>query len=247
VGIAVRREGNEAATVAMHDGTGARPLARRRRLPSGRAVVGGLLVALAALAAFVAAKGNDRGPTHSYVVAAHDLVAGTRLDAADVRTVAMDLPDGVAGRAFTDLAAVTGRVTVSSLADGELIQVSTVVAGDAADPRYQLSVPVERSRALDGLVSAGELVDVMATYGTGGDGETLVVVRGAEVLRVDQGQRGALTSGNDLIILLAVRTADDALAVTHAAQAGKVTLVRSTAVPSVDGPTSYRPPTGKNP
>jgi Flp pilus assembly protein CpaB len=245
VGLAVRREGNGAA--AAHDLPDPRPLARRRRLPSGRAVVGGLLVALAALAAFVAARGGQGGPTQSYVVVAHDVVAGTKLDVADLHTIAMDLPDGIAGRAFTDVSAVAGRVTVSSLAKGELVQASAVVGGDAADPRLQLSVPVERSRALDGLVGDGERVDVLATYGSGADGQTLLVVHGAQVLRVDQGQHGALTASNDMVVLLAVGTVDDALAVTHAAQAGKITLVRTTAATSDAGSTSYRPPAAKNP
>jgi Flp pilus assembly protein CpaB len=222
-------------------------LVPRRRLPSGRAVVGALLVALAALGAFVAARGADRGSSQTYVVVAHDVVAGTKLEASDLRTETMDLSDTVARRAFTDVASVVGRLTTSPLSAGELVQASGVVAGDAADPRFQLSVPVERARALDGLLVTGEKVDVLVTYGTGSDGETLVVVRGADVLRVDQGQRGALGSTNDMIVLLAVRTADDALAVTHAAQAGKITLVRTTAVESDTGPNSYRPPAAKNP
>lgn len=209
-------------------------------------MVGGLLVALAALAAFVAARGGQSGPTQYYVVVTHDVVAGTKLDVSDLRALAMDLPDAIAERAFTDVAAVAGRLTVSPLARGELVQASAVVSGDAADPRLQLSVPVERSRALDGLVGAGERVDVLATYGAGADGETLLVVRGAQVLRVDQGQHGALAASSDMVVLLAVGTVDDALAVTHAAQAGKVTLVRTTTM-SDTGPTSYRPPAAKNP
>jgi hypothetical protein len=68
-------------------------------------------------------------------------------------------------------------------------------------------------------------------------------VRGADVLRVDHGQRGTLTADNDTIIVIAVATPDDALAVTHAAQAGEITVVRATAAPTDKGPDSYRPPT----
>lgn len=245
VGVAVRHDGNGSATA--HASEGPRPLLRQRRLPSGRAVVGGFLVALAALGTFLAARGTDAAPSHSYVVAAHDVIAGTKLDAADLRLEAIDLPTGVASRSFTDLAAVVGRVATTSLARGELVQASAVVAGDAADPRFQLSLPLERSRALDGLVAIGERVDVLATYGSGADGETLVVVRDAEVLRVDQGQHGTLGAGNDMIVVLAVGSSGDALAVTHAAQAGKITLVRTTSAAADSGPSSYRPPSSKNP
>ncbi|MEY2430835.1 MAG: hypothetical protein QOC92_560 [Acidimicrobiaceae bacterium] len=244
VGVAVRTGGNGAAT-GTANADSSLLLKRRRSLPSGRAVVGGFLVAVAALGAFVAARGTGGGPSQLYVVVAHDVVAGTKLKASDLRTTAVDLPDDMAARAFTNVDAVAGRIATTSLANGELVQASSVVGGDAADPRFQLSIPVERSRALDGLLVAGEKVDVLVTYGTGSDAATFVVVRGADVLRVDQGQRGALTANNDTIILLAVARPDDALAVTHAAQAGKITIVRATAATADKGPDSYRPPSAK--
>ena len=242
MGVAVRTEGNGAAAATGHSDA-SRLLTRRRHLPGGRAVVGGFLVALAALGAFVAARGTGGGPSHHYVVVAHDVTAGTTLRASDVRTEAVDLPRTMADRAFTDPAAVIGRITTTALVGGELVQASSVIGGDAADPRFQLSVPVERSRALDGSLVAGEKVNLLATYGTGNDATTLVVVRGADVLRVDQGQRGTLTANNDTIILIAVSSPDDALAVTHAAQAGKITVVRATAAGADNGPDSYQPST----
>src|SRR5437870_3424343 len=108
VGAAIRTEGNGSAT-----GTSSldpsRTLTRRRNLPSGRAVVGGFLVAVAALGAFVAARGTGGGPSQHYVVLTHDVIAGTTLRATDLRTVAVDLPADMAGRAFTDPAAVIGK------------------------------------------------------------------------------------------------------------------------------------------
>jgi pilus assembly protein CpaB len=191
---------------------------------------------------FVAAGANSNGPTHRYVVAAHDVTAGTTLAPGDLATIAMDLPDDVASRAFTDASRVSGRVTTVAIARGELVQGSAVVTGDAADPRFQLSLPVERSRALDGLVAPGEKIDVLVTYGSGSDAATFVVVRGAEVLRVDSGRGGAISGSSDVILLIAVASPDDALAVTHASQDGKVTIVRATAARADDGPDSYKPP-----
>ena len=202
-------------------------------------------MAIAALGAFVAARGDSTGPSGSYVVVAHDVVPGTKLQAADLATVSMDLPNGLAQRAFTDVDAVVGRLTTSPLSHGELVQASAVLGGDAADPRYQLSVPVERSRALDGLVARGEKVDVLVTYGSGTNGGTFVVARRAEVLRVDQNEHGALGAGGEMIVVLAVDSAEHALAVTHAAQAGKLTLVRATGAGTDVGPDSYQPPTAK--
>lgn len=237
----MRTDGNGSASSASAQAP-TRPLTRRRALPSGRAVVGGFLVAVAALGAFVAARGTGDGPSRSYVVVARDVVAGTTLRDADLRTSAVDLPEDLAARSFTDPSALVGRVLTTTLASGELIQASSVVGGSAADPRLQLSLPIEKARALDGLLVAGETVDVLVTYGSGSDGATFVVVRSADVLRVDQGQRTGLTGTSEMVILLAVDSTEDALALTHASQAGKITLVRSTAAGSTSGPDSYRPP-----
>ena len=129
VGVAVRTEGNGAAA-ATGTSDASRLLTRRRNLPSGRAVVGGFLIALAALGTFVAARGTGGGPSHHYVVVAHDVIAGTTLRASDLRTEAVDLPNEMAGRAFTDPAAVVGTVTTTALANGELVQASSVVGSD---------------------------------------------------------------------------------------------------------------------
>ncbi len=218
---------------------------RKRALPSGRAVVGGFLIAVAATGCFAAVEGAGRGPSHSYVVAARDVPVGTTITAADLRTATVDLPGEVADRSFARPEEVVGRLSVAPLHTGELLQASAVVAGAAADPRFQVSLPLDRSRALDGAIGTGEHVDVLATFGTGGDAATLAVARGAEVLGVDLGHAGPLggTSG-DLVVLLAVPTGADAIALSHAAQAGKLTLVRTTgatAAGAPSGPDHYRP------
>ena len=53
----------------------------RRALPGGRAVAGGLLVAVAAVGAFAVASGDDR-PSTTYLVAAAAVPAGAPLDGA---------------------------------------------------------------------------------------------------------------------------------------------------------------------
>src|SRR5438132_1082243 len=62
----------------------ARPLRRRRALPSGRAVAGGLLVALALIGIYAAYTGATAPPRRSYVVAAHDIAVGSRLEPKDL-------------------------------------------------------------------------------------------------------------------------------------------------------------------
>jgi len=218
-----------------------RTIGRRRALPSSRAITGGFLVALAALGVFVAASGAGRTSKATYVIVARDVPAGTTVTEADLTTASMDLPADLASHAFSNSAAVVGRIAVAHLSAGDLVQTSAVVGGDAADSRVQLSIPVERSRAVDGLLQAGEKVDVLATYATGGAGETLVVARDAEVRRIDNGSKTGLTASDETVLVLAVPDADAALAVTHASQAGKVTVVRSTGAHGLDA-SSYQPP-----
>src|SRR6476469_7295888 len=63
----------------------ARRLQRRAALPSGRAVVGGLVVALAMVAAFLIASGAGDGPRGRVVVVTRSLPIGTRLAPEDLR------------------------------------------------------------------------------------------------------------------------------------------------------------------
>ena len=56
-----------------------RLIAARRRLPGSRATVGGLLVAVAGVVLFVAARPVPRSPSTWYLVASHPIPAGTVL------------------------------------------------------------------------------------------------------------------------------------------------------------------------
>src|SRR5688500_15969628 len=79
----------------------ARSVRRRRGLPGSRAVVGGLLVATAAVGLFAAASTSGQGPRQTYVVARHELNAGTRLAATDLELVPMELAPSLRARAFS--------------------------------------------------------------------------------------------------------------------------------------------------
>ena len=56
---------------------GGRPLRRRRALPGGRAVVGGFLIALAAVGIFAAYTGATSDGRQRFVVARNDLPSDT--------------------------------------------------------------------------------------------------------------------------------------------------------------------------
>ncbi|HEX2851399.1 MAG TPA: SAF domain-containing protein [Acidimicrobiales bacterium] len=149
--------------------SGARPAAsrtvrRRQSLPSGRAVIGGFLVAAAALGIYVAWARATAGPTARYVVAARDLAVGSHIAAGDLALVPMDLPPRVAARAaFRDPARLVGATVVGPIHADELVQAGDVVRGGAGPDALEISFGVDASRALAGHLAEGETVDVDAT------------------------------------------------------------------------------------
>ena len=216
-----------------------RTVRRRRGLPGSRAVVGGLLVAAAAVGMFAAASRSAGGPTDSYVVARHDLAAGTRLEPSDLELVPMELAPAVRARAFDRAQPLVGATLVSPLGAGELVQSSAVVARKGDTASRELSFTLERGRVGTGI-KQGERADLTATYGTGNDAFTVVVVRQALLVAIDRPRTASGDSG-PATVTVAVDDPADTLALAHALQLGKVTLVRATGAPPLPGvPPTYR-------
>lgn len=235
--------------VFRRDGaTGARPLRRRRALPGGRAVAGGFLVALAAVGIFAGYTDATSGPDVRYLVATRDLPLGHRIGAGDLEAVAIELPGRLASRSYRSASQLTGAVVVGPVGRGELVQSSDVLAGGEAPGERQISFPVESARAVNGQLRRGEQVDVLATYGTGGDAYTVVVVAGARV--ADRAtSRESLSDRGDEVVTLALPASADALAVAHAVNAGEVTLVRTAGTPAdaAPAPAAYSAPRAARP
>lgn len=223
---------------------GSRPLRRRSSLPTGRAVVGGFLVALAALGVFVAYSRAAAGPSTSYVVARHDIPVGSRLTADDLTTLPMELPSVVAANAaFTNEGKVVGATTVGPIRRGELVQAGDVVQKRSAADELEVSFSIAASRAIGGTLRPGDRIDVLATFGSGADTYTVAVVRHARVLSTGRSGGALGGDGQTETITVALATSDEALALSHAVTAGEVTLARSTGA-NATGPVgqSYRAP-----
>jgi Flp pilus assembly protein CpaB len=204
----------------------ARAVRRHRPLPNGRAVAGGLLVAVAALGLFASWRAATAPPTTEYVVAARTLAVGSILRRGDLSTVRLHLPAAQRRQAFTSPAALVGTQVLGPLARGELVQASDLAAG-GGEGRRQLSFPIDASRALDGEIARGEHVDVLATYG-GGGADSWTAVIADRVLVADVGASGSsLGSARTLTLTLSLDDPDEVLAVTHAARAGTITIVRA--------------------
>jgi len=214
------------APEAGGNGAGGRPLAPRHALPGGRAVLGGFLVALAAVGIFAAYTGATADDSEQYVVAHQELPLGHRLVEGDLTRLPMELPPALEARAYKDASTLVGAVVIGPVGRGELVQASDVLAREGAPVCREISFPVESARAVNGQLKAGELVDVLASYGSGNDAYTTAVVRGARVVHRSEPQ-GALGDSADEVITLSITNRGDALAVAHAANAGSLTLVRA--------------------
>jgi Flp pilus assembly protein CpaB len=205
-------------------GAARRRIAGRPVLPSGRALVGGLLLAVSGVVTFAAWQQASGVPDHAYVVAERSLAPGERLTADDLATVRLDLPRRVAGGAFGDVGALVDRVTLGPVGAGELVQATQVSDAASAEPLVEVSFALPRDRALDGRLRSGDRVDVFVTY----DDYTAAVVDGAEVVTVGDAGGSALGPASEVTVTLALEAASRRAQLVHAVRVGEVTLVRST-------------------
>ena len=203
--------------------------------------MGGLLVAASAVGLFSLSSRAQSGPRQSYVVARHAVAPGARLSAADLTRVALDLPPTMQRHAFREVRTLVGATVVAPLAAGDLVQASAVVAKPSDPASREITFGLARP-TLAASLEQGERVDVVATYGSGADAYSTVVLRQALVVGLERG-RDRVGGGDDAAITVAVEDPDDAVALAHAVQLAKLTVVRATgATPLAGGPPSYRQP-----
>ena len=217
-----------AADVAeQHDG-GGRPLRPRRGLPSSRAVVGGFLVALAAVGMFSAYTSATAEPTTNYVVAARDLVPGDRIDETAVRLVAINLPEEQRSRSYDSIAPLVDATVVEPVVEGELLQEGSLIATGAEPGTRTVSFAIEPARAINAKLKAGERVDVLATFGTGGEACTHLIAASIPIVAISEGTGSLVGEQGALTVTVQVADAQEGISVAHAANAGAMTLVRTT-------------------
>ena len=224
-----------------------RVLTARRRLPGGRAIVGGLLVALAAVGAIVLSASSGP-PTVDVVVAAVEISPGTPLSADVLRVESLALPDELLDGTFDDPQELGGTVSKSSLSPGELLQHGDVVEATAAQraaaPTREVSLHLDANRVGGGQLESGDRVDVVATYGTGDDAYTVVVLRDAPVVAA-RSNDDAIGSSRGVTLTLGLDTRADTVALAHAVDVAQLSIVRTTtATADEDDPGIYRPDAG---
>ena len=217
---------------------GRRELRRPRALPSGRAVVGGFLVAAAVVGVVAVSTSGTGTPSEAYAVVTADVDAGEVLRPDHLDLVPLELPDEQRAVSYTDLAVLDGATALAPLAAGQLVQSSDVAKPPGGPGLASVSLPVEPARALEGELRRGDRVDVIATSTEGGVPTTRTVSAGAVVVEVVEEGGAGLGGPSGLAVELAVPP-EDLEAVAEAGAVATVTLARTTGVAAGD---AARPP-----
>jgi Flp pilus assembly protein CpaB len=207
-----------------------RVIRRRSGVPGTRAVVGGLLMAMAAIGVFLAYEDASGGPSDPVVVARHAIRVGELIDADDLRIVTAELPVG-ADLAFAEIAAVVGRVALGPIGEGEIVQAGSITDDQASARAHEVELTLPREQVAVGRLKQGERVDVFVTR----DDITRSVVRGVQVVQIGSDGDASLTSERQVSLVVAAPTGDAAAALVHALRTGDVTVVRSTFAEADDG------------
>jgi hypothetical protein len=223
------RDGMIPSTTEAGEASRKRLVPRVRPRPNGRALVGALLVTLAAVGAFVVAGADSASPTQPVLVARRPLSPGEQLTISDLEIRSVTLPDGFDTRIFSDPAQVVGGAMLAPLGKGDLLQRSAVLADASGQTgTLEFSFPIDRDRAMNGELRPGETIDLLATYGTGIDAITTVLARSALVLQLDTQGDGTMGATGRVVLTIGLASADELLDAAHAAQVAGLTAVRST-------------------
>lgn len=203
----------------------------RRALPSGRAVLGALLITLAALGVLLASRLGDDATFQDVVVAATDIAPGTVIEEGDVATIRLRL-DEQADWVIGDINQVVGNVALGPVARLEFLQRSNIAAGlpnavPSGAAVVSLSVPPENAPA---SIAAGELVSVLATFNSDPTVTELIADR-VSVLSFGSGSEDFST--NETVLRLGISNGDVASAIVHAAQTGTISIVGVTGATDV--------------
>jgi Flp pilus assembly protein CpaB len=200
-----------------------------RALPSGRAALGGLLITVAALGAFLAATQLGKGRGVTFFVARRDLPAGSTLVADDITTQTATLPPDLIGQVFSQRDQLLRATLKGPLQRGEIFQPGNVIAGAKNGPATrQVPVSVESASAGGGLLQQFDTADVIATFGNGDESFTRLVATNLPVVFVSRSNDKLGSTTGRTTVIFAIDDPRLALQVADANARGKLLLVRTT-------------------
>lgn len=219
-----------------------RRIPHRLALPTGRAIVGGLLVAVSGLGIFAAHRAATTDDQTNWLVVARPVNAGEAITVDDLALAPMDLADLTEARAVRDPDDVIGRIALVPLAAGDLVLSSTTAerTAEATTAARRIGLALDAADALGGDLAVGDRVDVLSVPSSGSttDPTSQVIVRGALVTAVGVDQDAAVGSVDHLQLNLDVPDEESARRVVDAHAAGGVTLISAStmAIAGTDAP-----------
>jgi len=222
------------------EASAARRVQRRRTLPSGRALVGGLLVATSFIGLYAAHGASTAAPETSWLIAVRPIPAGHVIVADDLALAAVRLTDSSEARGLSDPGDVIGHTAVIALDDGDLIQRGAISGAAASATRpaaRRVALHLDRDQALNGEVAPGDEVDVLVTppsSATAGS-STRVIVHRALVQSTATGDDSSVGSTGKVLMTLVVDDESAAIAVVDAYSTGRVHLIASSPLEPADG------------
>ena len=208
----------------------------KKRLPSGRAVLGGLLVSLSVVGILVASSIGEDATFQDVVVASQDLAPGTVLEPEHVEQVRIRLSDE-ANFVVSSPESVLGSVVLGPVGEDEFLQASNIAlsAGDALPSGLaEVSIEVDANRA-PARLDSGELVSLLATYDDGDGSRTSLIADRVVVLSYDNGSNDDFSTG-DTVLRLGISDGDIASSIVTAAITGDVSVVGVTGANDLEIP-----------
>lgn len=184
-----------------------------------------LAAAVGVLSAHAAA---TRPPSSRFTVARRPLPAGHVLEAADLGTVALDLPHGARAVPAPSAARLVGRTTAVELRRLDLLRPADLLPRDGGGSGVVVPLDVDAARAPGAALRPGAVVTVLATDpdSTG----TVTVAPAATVVAVDAVDE-SLGAATERHVRLRVGTPAAAAGLVDAAVRSTVTLTLPAAVP----------------
>ncbi|MDJ0954959.1 MAG: RcpC/CpaB family pilus assembly protein, partial [Acidimicrobiia bacterium] len=169
--------------------------------------------------------------TVDVAVAATDIAAGTTLELSHFDEVPVPADESLAARLLpaTGIEQAVGKLVVRPMDAGDPILLSDLLAVDSGDGLRAMSIPIEQSRAVSGLLTRGDTVDIVLVA----DGVATFVAAGIEVLDVPSAETNALGARSGYAPTVAVDSSQ-ALRIAAALDTGDVHIIRSTGAQDPD-------------
>lgn len=204
------------------DGASRHRIWARQRTPNGRAILGGLLVAVAALGFAIAADRASAPPDTRFVVVAQPVAAGDIIRPEHLGLAPLELIGPVADAAVTQPDRVIGTIASHPLVTGEIVTESDILEKrDDTSRSVTLELPAADASGTE--LTPGDLVDIAASDES--SGATQLIGDAVPVSDIDGAGDDALGSTPVVTVRLRVADPNSARNLIDAHRRGALTLI----------------------